>query len=129
MTSGLQAHVRADVEIVVFSDGTSAWHKAKTDSIIVRLASIPQETDVFTRKERMRAIQLFQLYREQDASGVSGTGIVAEGGSFSDGLTALRWLTGGGSTAIYDSPEHVIRIHGHGGMTRMVYPGDPEFVR
>jgi hypothetical protein len=35
----------------------------------------------------------FRLVRDRDVSGVSGTGIVAEGTMFSDGTCVLRWLT------------------------------------
>ena len=35
-------------------------------------------------------MKLFQLHRHEDESGVSGTGIVAEGVQFSDGKCALK---------------------------------------
>ena len=35
----------------------------------------------------------FQLHRVEDVTGVSGTGIVAEGVEFSGGVVALRWLS------------------------------------
>jgi hypothetical protein len=63
----------------------------------------------------------FWLKRIEDISQVSGTGIVAEGIIFSDGVTVLRWLTAGGSTAIYNSIDSVKKIHGHNGRTKIVY--------
>lgn len=66
-------------------------------------------------------IKRFYLMRIEDESGVSGTGKVAEGAIFTDGTCALRWLTGTSSTAIYESLEHVERIHGHGGKTKIVH--------
>lgn len=63
----------------------------------------------------------FWLKRKEDISGVSGIGIVAEGIIFSDGISVLRWLTAGGSTAVYDSIESVEKIHGHDGRTKIVY--------
>lgn len=69
----------------------------------------------------------FHLFRTEDATGVSGTGTVAEGIVFTDGTTVLRWLRAGGSTAVYDSPEAVVAIHGHDGRTVMAYL-DPEHV-
>lgn len=113
----MQTHVRNEVEIVIFTDQTSAWHKPNTDSTIVRLSELPGQP--VTRPERMRNIRLFELHRETDASGVSGTGVVAEGACFSDGICAMRWLTATASTAVYDTPETLNAIHGHGGFTKM----------
>lgn len=60
----------------------------------------------------------FELFREEDVSGVSGTGVVAEGVEFSDGRVALRWLAGEHrSTVIWDSIHSVEIIHGHDGRT------------
>lgn len=68
----------------------------------------------------------FQLVREVDASGVSGTGVVAEGIEFSDGVVALRWLVPEGnpghgnptSVVFHDNGiESVRKIHGHQGQT------------
>lgn len=63
----------------------------------------------------------FHLQRDEDASGVSGTGLVAEGVQFSDGTCALRWLTATASTALYASADDVVTIHGHEGRTRLVW--------
>jgi hypothetical protein len=115
----MEAHVRDGVEIVLFTDRTSAWHKFNTDSTIVRLGRLPGDAELHTPKERMRAIGLMVLYRREDVSGVSGTGPVAEIGRFSDGVCAMRWLTATASTAIYSSLEELIAIHGHGGATEV----------
>lgn len=61
----------------------------------------------------------FVLERHEDYSGVSGVGDVAEGVEFSDGKCALRWRTDTASTAIYDSADDLIAIHGHEGRTRL----------
>lgn len=63
----------------------------------------------------------FILRRHEDASGVSGTGDVAWGCQFSDGGCALRWNSSSTSTAVYASIMDVDRIHGHGGMTEIVW--------
>ncbi len=63
----------------------------------------------------------FHLQRDEDASGVSGTGVVAEGVEFTDGSCALRWRTTTASTAVYDSAEDLVAIHGHEGRTRLVW--------
>ena len=62
----------------------------------------------------------FQLVRLVDLTGISGTGVVAEGVAFSDGSCALRWLTGEHrSTALHDSVRSVRSVHGHEGRTRI----------
>lgn len=61
----------------------------------------------------------FQLVRDVDVTGVSGTGLVAEGIVFTDGTAVLRWLTDNSSTAIYTSIDMLILIHGHDGSTRI----------
>lgn len=107
------------VEIVIFSDRTSAWHKFGTDSVIIRHA-LAGEVPV-PPKEKRRNTRLFELHRKGDVSGVSGTGVVAEGACFSDSMCAMRWLTDTASTAVYDSPEDVVTIHGHNGATELVW--------
>ena len=63
----------------------------------------------------------FHLVRDEDETGISGTGVVAEGVVFSDGRVALRWVAHEKtrSTVLWDDVEHVITIHGHGGRTRI----------
>ncbi len=60
----------------------------------------------------------FQLLRKQDFSGVSGTGIIAEGVVFSNGRCAMQWLK---SMGIYDNMDELKHIHGHGGSTEVVW--------
>lgn len=67
----------------------------------------------------------FWLVRNEDVSGVSGTGVVAEGFEFSDGRVALRWRTKTSSTATYDSLFDVEAIHGHEGRTVISFE-DPD---
>lgn len=61
----------------------------------------------------------FVLNRLEDATGISGTGIVAEGVMFSNGKAAMTWRTAHTSTAVYDSMSAVEAIHGHDGRTRI----------
>lgn len=64
----------------------------------------------------------FHLHRDHDVSGVSGTGIVAEGVEFSDGTVVLRWLSGKHrSTVVWPDIAGVEAIHGHNGATRIVW--------
>ena len=59
----------------------------------------------------------FHLMRHEDATGISGTGIVAEGVQFSSGEVALKWMTPIWSCVFYLSMAAVEHIHGHGGRT------------
>lgn len=66
----------------------------------------------------------FYLQRNQDASGISGLGRVAEGCQFDTGWCALVWLTKASSMCYYPSIEILDEIHGHGGMTKIVWVDD-----
>lgn len=63
----------------------------------------------------------FVLLRNHDVSGVSGTGIVAQGVQFSDGMVALKWLREPGAVAIYTSLEDMLSVHGHNGHTKVLW--------
>lgn len=59
------------------------------------------------------------LLRDEDVTGISGTGAVAEGIQFSDGQCVLHWLTEVSSLVVHENVANVERIHGHGGRTRV----------
>ena len=63
----------------------------------------------------------FLLVRDEDVSGVSGTGAVAEGVMFSTGKCVLAWTTRFRSVAVYDSLGELEAIHGHDGRTRVFW--------
>lgn len=63
----------------------------------------------------------FKLLREKDESGVSGTGIVAEGVEFANGKCALTWLSRFACVAFYDNIKALEQIHGHHGATVIVW--------
>jgi hypothetical protein len=63
----------------------------------------------------------FHLNRDEDVSGVSGTGNVAEGVMFGDGTVVMRWRSGIRSFAFYTSIADLETIHGHGGKTQVVW--------
>lgn len=65
--------------------------------------------------------RLFHLVREEDISGVSGTGVVAEGIEFTNGMCAVGWLGSTPSVNIYQNMKCVNAVHGHGGATRVVW--------
>jgi len=79
-------------------------------------------------------MRTFHLQRDVDMSGLSGTGIVAEGVEFDDGTTVVRWREVEGAhydrgvratTVIFPNADAVEALHGHGGATRMVWDDAP----
>jgi hypothetical protein len=73
-------------------------------------------------------VRRFHFERLEDASGVSGCGIVAEGCLFIDtGEVVVHWLGAHSSINIYHSLEDVKYVHGHEGRTQIVFD-DPEEV-
>lgn len=88
------------------------------------------------------AARRFELHRDQDVSGVSGTGVVADGvqydfewpiifpdtpgGSDRDmvlprGWCVIRWRGEYRSTVLWDSVDDAMAVHGHHGSTRLVW--------
>ncbi|MES2462783.1 MAG: hypothetical protein V4671_19550 [Armatimonadota bacterium] len=67
----------------------------------------------------------YVLQRDEDATGVSGTGIVADVVETAGGTAVMRWRTnpagdGPGCTGIYPNIAAIEKIHGHEGRTRLV---------
>lgn len=63
----------------------------------------------------------FRLVRDDDETGISGKGVVAEGIEFSNGMCAMCWLTAMHSVAVYPNVRQLEAIHGHNGRTRVVF--------
>lgn len=65
----------------------------------------------------------FELHRDVDETGISGTGVVAEGMICRDGIAMMRWLTEWPSSVCYYERglEAIEALHGHGGKTRVVF--------
>jgi L-fucose isomerase-like protein len=65
----------------------------------------------------------FVLVRTEDETGVSGTGIVAEGVEFEDGTVALRWRGKWPTSVVFHERgiDAVRAVHGHGGKTSVVW--------
>lgn len=74
---------------------------------------------------RLRRFRL-RLRRNQDETGISGTGIVAEGVQFSNGYCALTWLTPMHSVAVYPNTTQLEAIHGHNGRTLIEFIDPPD---
>lgn len=68
-------------------------------------------------------IRRFELHRTEDVSGVSGTGVVAEGVVFTDDVVALRWRSAWPTSVVFHDRgiEAVEAVHGHGGATQIVW--------
>jgi hypothetical protein len=62
-------------------------------------------------------LRRFYLKRFADVSGISGTGVVAEGCVFSNKRCTLSWLPVTVSFEMFDSIEDLLKIHGHNGST------------
>lgn len=63
----------------------------------------------------------FQLERDHDVSGVTGTGTVADGVEWPDGSASLRWRGAHASIVYWPSIADAETIHGHNGATRFVW--------
>ncbi|WP_405060374.1 hypothetical protein OG474_01690 [Kribbella sp. NBC_01505] len=90
------------------------------DEISGRTATLPR------RSSRRRHLEVaseagprcFQLVRHVDVSGISGTGVVAEGVEWADGSVALHWGGRYPTTTVWaDGIEALLTIHGHNGST------------
>lgn len=68
----------------------------------------------------------FILRRGTDVTGVSGTGDIAEGVQFENGVVVLAWRpqlerAAKSSVAVWPDLESMVAIHGHDGATRVVW--------
>lgn len=63
----------------------------------------------------------FQLVRDEDETGTSGPGLVAEGCEFTSGVCAVTWLTPFKTVSMWDNVKAVDAVHGHAGKTRIVW--------
>lgn len=72
--------------------------------------------------------RLFELHRDVDVTGVSGTGVVAEGILFSDNVAVLHWVGLWPSSVVHyeRGMEAVEHVHGHQGSTRIVWLDRPD---
>jgi hypothetical protein len=70
-------------------------------------------------KKKTTEMRRFRLVRNEDESGVSGTGVVAEGVEFANGKCCLTWLSQFTSVTIFDSMKVLEEIHSHKGKTKV----------
>lgn len=64
-------------------------------------------------------VTVYKFIREQDVSGISGTGYVADVVEFEDGTCVMHWNTNPSSTAHYDSVNDLMKIHSHDGRAKL----------
>ena len=70
----------------------------------------------------MVSARRFQLQRDTDVTGVSGTGVVADGVLWPDGTASVRWRSDHPSIVFWDRGwESVQHVHGHNGLSRIVW--------
>lgn len=80
-------------------------------------------------KERQTYPRRFYLYRGEDPTGISGTGVVADGVVWQTGAVTLNWTGGGESYNTWPGPDainEIERIHGHAGRTVIVWRDDED---
>lgn len=63
----------------------------------------------------------FVLVRTEDETGLSGTGLVADGVQFPDGTAVLHWRGPLNSTTVFESVAMLEKIHGHNGKSTIVW--------
>jgi hypothetical protein len=68
----------------------------------------------------------FLLVRAEDVSGVSGTGVIAEGVVFGSGKAVLSWRSEFPALSIFDAVDDVETVHGHEGRTWIQWIDPPE---
>lgn len=68
----------------------------------------------------------FHLVRHADPTGVSGTGVVAEGAVWSSGAVALHWPGYPTSTSVWSGLDELLAAHGHDGDTVIEWLDDAE---
>ena len=66
----------------------------------------------------------FWLVRDEDVTGISGTGVVCWGVRFPDGKVVTRWNGEIAQVSVWESIEDVEAIHGHQGTTRVEWLDD-----
>jgi hypothetical protein len=80
---------------------------------MVAAAERPGERGTAMVDRAPSGMRRFTMRREQDVSGVSGTGNVLEGVQFSTGVCVIHWLTPPprGSISVFDSIDQFLVIH------------------
>lgn len=92
-----------------------------TDTTAAANAEIERSNGQGTAAVPAGGSRLFVLQRDVDHTGVSGTGIVADGVQFPDGTVVTRWRSATASTVVWARIENALTVHGYDGATRVVW--------
>jgi hypothetical protein len=65
-------------------------------------------------------VKCYRLMRDEDVTGASGEGHVADVVEFDSGKVVVAWRSRHASIVVWDALEHAMAVHGHGGKTRLV---------
>ncbi len=114
-------------------ESVATWNDA-AQRTLGRMCEVYRDAKVETRQaraevERLRATleppmpRPFVLQRGADATGISGTGIVAGGVVWPDGVVAIRWYSEWPTSVVFHDRglESVEAVHGHDGKTLIVF--------
>lgn len=66
----------------------------------------------------------FVIWRSEDVSGVSGTGVVMVGAVLPDGKAVTQWVNsplGIVTTTVWDSVDEIETVHGHSSKTVLIW--------
>jgi len=64
--------------------------------------------------------KVYKMLRNQDVSGINGTGLVGWATEYPNGMTTVCWEGDIKSVVMYQSLDEAIKIHGHGGATLFI---------
>lgn len=70
-------------------------------------------------------VKPFYLFRKEDASGVSGTGVVALGAQLPSGRCVLEFQSVNSSLIIFNNMHSLETVHGHEGKTQIIMGHPP----
>lgn len=95
----------------------------KVVSILLNVPSVKKLIDVdkLDTEDQGAKSKRFVLLRHEDISGISGTGIVAEGVLFPRGNAVLEWQTDMSGIEFFDDIDKVLKVHGHDGATEVIW--------
>lgn len=93
----------------------------RRDALIAAVDALPVATELDPAGDAFMTTRRFELHRDTDVSGVSGTGVVADGILWPDGSANIRWRGAMPSVVFWHSMEHAEAVHGHVGSTRFVW--------
>lgn len=70
-------------------------------------------------------MRTFHLVRDEDGTGISGVGVIAEGVEFTDGSCVLHWLTDYNTFGYYHGMADLLAVYGHSEKTRIAFLDQP----